>query len=119
MINQTDPQTQLELISHLPGDILLALARNDAVTKEMRKAAVKLMMDKGFKQYKHPELILIVAEINKEKDAHEEVESIVETALEAEIPSAPTMTAGFTTANMQQEEIHNPQKLGDDALAET
>lgn len=108
-------QTQIELIAHLPGDILLALARNESAAREMRKAAVKLMMENEFFQYKHAELVSFVDEIKRETEAKDEVEAIVETAIESEI--SPTMVAGFTTANMMQTDlIRNPEKLGEDAL---
>lgn len=110
-------QTQLDQISHLPGDILLSLARNESVTKEMRKAAVRLMMQNGFPQYKHPELISFVIELELESAAHDEVEAIVETAIESQIPSA--TQASFTTKEMQQPEtIRNPAALNEDALGD-
>ena len=113
-------QSQVEQISHLPGDVLLSLARNESATREMRKAAVKLMLDKGFPQYKHPELVLLVLELRKEGEAEVEVESIVESAIEAEIPHNGALKAGFTTANMFQDEVvRNPDKLSDDAIVDS
>lgn len=113
----TNPQSQLDSIAHLPGDILLSLARNESVTKEMRKAAVRLMLQNGFPQYKHPELLSFVLELELENAAHDEVEAIVETAIESQIPSA--TSASFTTKDMQQPEtIRNPEKLSEDALGD-
>jgi len=112
-------QSQVDQIAHLPGDVLLSLARNEAASSEVRKAAVKLMLEKGFPQYKHPELAVLVLELRKEGEAEAEVESIVEAAIESEIPSP--LRASFTTASMFQDDVvvRNPDKLSDDAVVDS
>ena len=113
---QANSQTAFEQISHLPAEILLSLARNESGLPEFRKAAVKIMLDKGFRQAGHPELALFVAEINKEREAEGEVESIVEAAIEQAIPSGP-FRASVTTKNMMGEDIiRNADALDADAL---
>lgn len=110
--------SQIEQIAHLPGDILLSLARNDSAPREMRKAAVELMLDNGFRQASHPELAMLVLDIKHEREAKNEVKAQVEAAVEHEIYSVevPALRASFTTDSMMREEIHNPEGLGDDAL---
>lgn len=118
-MSESHPQTQLDFIADLPGDVLLSLARNESASREMRKAAVKLMLQNKFPQYKHPELSVFVFELQRENDAEVEVESIVESAIEAEIPGP--LKASFTTASMFQDEVvvRNPDKLSDDALVDS
>lgn len=96
-----------EHIAHLSGDVLLALARNEAA--QMRKAAVEIMLEKGYKQVNHPEIAGMVAEVRKEREARMEVESIVESAIESELPEGTgPLVASVTTATMQQPTIvHN------------
>ena len=117
-----NPQSVSEQIQHLPGEILFSLARNESGLPEYRKAAVKIMLDKGFKQAGHPELSLFVAEINKEREAEGEVEAIVEAAIEQPIPSGP-FRASVTTQNMMGEDvvqndpiIRSAAALNEDAL---
>jgi len=69
-------------LGHLPGQILLDIARNESAQREWRKAAVELMIDKGFSQAKHPELQSFVAEIAAERAGRVEVEALVESAIE-------------------------------------
>lgn len=72
-------------IGHLPAQILLDLARNEAATRDWRKAAVELLIDKGFPQANHPDLAGLVMEINAERAAKREVEAVVESAIEDEV----------------------------------
>jgi hypothetical protein len=103
-------------ISHLPGQILFDLARNDAASREYRKAAVELLYDRQYRQADHPELALMLAELKAERSAKSEVESIVESAIEDTLPNLPPAeknpvsigapSASFTTKNI----------LGDDVI---
>ena len=117
---QDNVQTVSQQIEHLPGEILFSLARNESGLPEFRKAAVKIMLDKGFKQAGHPELSLFVAEIRKEQEAEGEVEAIVEAAIEQPIPPGP-FRASVTTKTMQADEVivRNPLALNEDAIAES
>lgn len=78
-------EQRAEHIGHLPAQILLDLARNEAATREWRKAAVELLIDKGFPQANHPDLTGLVMEIRAERAAKQEVEAVVETAIEEEV----------------------------------
>lgn len=116
-------QTIAEQIQEMPGQVLFSLARNESASPEFRKAATEILLDKGFPQANHPELILIVHDIKKERAARHEVEAIVESAIESEIPVATAVPApspfraSVTTASMQLETIvENADSLGDDAL---
>src|SRR5690242_4549031 len=94
-----------EQLGHLPAQILLALARNEAATREWRKAAVQMMMDKNF-DVSHPDLSLLVLEIKAEQDAKQEVQAIVEAAAETDMDAEPgepesgPFKASFTTDSM-------------------
>jgi hypothetical protein len=83
-----EKQTAHDRISHLSCEVLFALARNDSALPEFRKAAVGLMLEKGCPQAKSPELILLVDEVRRGQEAKLEVEAIVESAIEQEIPDA-------------------------------
>lgn len=93
-------QSPSEQIAHLAESNLFDLARNDSASLEFRKAAVSIMLDKGYKKAFHPELGLILADIKKERDARGEVESIVEAAIESEIPQSPALSASVTTKTL-------------------
>ena len=93
-------QSPSEQIAHLAESNLFDLARNESASNEFRKAAVSLLLDKGFKKAQHPELSLILAEIKKEREARGEVEAIVESAIEAPIPHSPALTASVTTKSL-------------------
>lgn len=85
-------------IGHLPAQILLDLARNEAATREWRKAAVELLIDKGFPQANHSDLTGLVMEIKAERAAKQEVEAVVETAIEEEVkPFEPRVIAPALT----------------------
>lgn len=80
---------------HLPAQILFDLARNEAATREWRKAAVEFLLDRNATQASHPELAALVMEIKAERVAKREVEAVVESAVEGEletefhVPSVP------------------------------
>lgn len=93
-------QTQKESIQHLPGHILLDLARNEAAPKAMRKAAVELMIANKFPQAKHPEVRLLLLEIEDENKARVEVQDIVETAVESPIEPVGPFKASVTTKTL-------------------
>lgn len=117
-------QAPAESISHLSGEILFALARNPSASKEFRKAAVEFLIDRDHYQAKDPELSGFVAEIQKERQAREEVQDVAETALEAPIaavqPVPGALRASVTTATLfgQPEIVQNPATLGADALGD-
>lgn len=119
-------QTPAEAVSHLSGEILFSLARNTSASKEYRKAAVELLIDRNHYQANDSELVWLKMEIEKERAAREEVQDVVETAIEAPITSvqtvqAPTgaLQASVTTATLFEPEIvQNANALSDDALGE-
>ena len=75
-----------EILDPLPAHILFDIARNESATQEWRKAAVKLLRKKGYKQAQHPELVFIVRELEKEEQAEKDVIAVVESAIEEELP---------------------------------
>lgn len=74
-----------EQFSHLPGDMLLSLARNENGEWRFRKAAVEIMLEKRYPQASHPELAQLLEEVQFDRAAKEEVIDAVETALEGPI----------------------------------
>jgi hypothetical protein len=74
-----------EQFSHLPGDMLLSLARNENGEWRFRKAAVEIMLEKRYAQVNHPELAQLLEEVQFDRAAKEEVIDAVETALEGPI----------------------------------
>jgi hypothetical protein len=114
---QENVQTAQEQISHLPGEVLFSLARNESASLDFRKAAIQLMLEKDCRQVNAPELALLVSEVKRGQDAKLEVEAIVESAIEQEIPGP--FRASVTTKTMQQPDfIRNAGKLSADALGE-
>lgn len=81
-------------LKHLPGQILRDLARNESASREWRKAAVALMIEKGYPEVWHPDLLLLMAEVKAELEAKDEVAAVVEGAIEGELPQAPRFAAG-------------------------
>ena len=78
-------ETQAEIhLSHLSVDVLRDLARNEAASKEWRKAAVELLMAKNHRHQNHPELRQLVFEIRAEQEARKEVESLAAQSPETE-----------------------------------
>jgi len=73
------------VLDPLPAHILFDIARNESATAEWRKAAVKLLRKKGYKQAQHPELVFIVRELEKEEQAEKEVVAVVESAIEEDL----------------------------------
>jgi hypothetical protein len=74
---------------HLPGPILRDLARNEGAAREWRKAAIELMLEKGYPEVNHPELGALLREVRDQRAAKEEVQSIVEAAIEAPLDEVP------------------------------
>jgi hypothetical protein len=112
-------QTAHDQIAHLPGEILFSLARNDAASPDFRKAAIELMLEKGCPQANAPELALLVSEVKRGQAAKLEVESIVESAIEQEIPNPGPFRASVTTTSLGRPDvIRNAGKLASDALGD-
>lgn len=108
-------------MKYLPPQILLDLARNEAASREWRKAATQLLIDHHYPQANHPDLGLLRLEIEQEYHAKNDVRAVVESAIESEIPDhTPELSASVTTASLQQddvvENVRNPLALNDDAL---
>jgi len=74
-------------LAQLPGTILFDLARNESASREWRKAAVELMLDKHVSQVNDVALSLLVHEIQLERTAKKEVVAVVESAIEEEFSS--------------------------------
>ncbi len=75
------------VIGPMPEDTLLAVARNESASHDWRKAATKLLMQRGSRLAKHAELVWFVREIEKEELAEREVVAVVEAATEEEFSS--------------------------------
>ncbi len=103
-------------LGHLPGPILRDIARNDAAPREWRKAAIELMLEKNFPEVNHPDLRGLLQEVKSEREAKDEVQSIVESAIEGpldqvfrssgseNVPTGP-FQASFTTKSLNQDEV--------------
>ena len=118
-------QSASEQIQHLPEAILFDMARNESAVWEFRKAAASLLLDKRYKKADHPDLFQLVAEIKSEQALKDEVESIVEAAIEQPIPTSGPFRASITTQTMQQPDgvdnapvVRNPLALTNDALGD-
>lgn len=100
-------QTTDEVLGHLPEFVLLALARNESADPTYRKAAVEHLIDKGFLSHaKHPDIDQIYRQVMREREAKDEVQAIVESAVEAPLDEKPVPVKGpfrasFTTKSME------------------
>lgn len=93
-------EQRYEHIGHLPGPILRDIARNESAPREWRKAAIELMLDKGCPEANHPDFLSLLLEVKSQREAKDEVQSIVESAIEAPLDDAPgPFKASFTTKN--------------------
>jgi len=100
---ETLKQSPQESTNHLPEFVLLALARNESADPAYRKAAVEHLIEKGYiREANHPELSLLAAQVRKEREAKDEVQAIVESAVEAPLES---MKASVTTSTMYSDEV--------------
>lgn len=84
MILRTPPDKN-DVLDPLPAHVLFDVARNESASYEWKKAAVKLLRKKGYKQASHPELAWLVREIEKDEQAEKEVIAVVESAIEGEL----------------------------------
>jgi hypothetical protein len=110
-------QTPAEAVAGLPAHILLDIARNPSQSREWRKAAVKLLVKNNYPQANHPELSSLVLDIKAERVAEDEVEAVVESAVESQISESPALRASVTTQTLFQTEVaRNAETLNDDAL---
>lgn len=75
-----------EQIDHLPGDVLLSIATNDATPSRNKRAAVELMLEHEYAQAASPFIAHIVAEVKADLVAKTEVTEIVEQAAEKPLP---------------------------------
>lgn len=102
-----------EQLAPFPGHVLRDIARNPSTDPRWRKEAVRLMLERGDKEVNHPDLVLLVGEVQTDLEARSEVQAAVESAIEAPIdpvvppPPAPVgpPSAGFTTKSMLQDEV--------------
>jgi len=90
---------------HLPGPILRDLARNDSTPHAMRKEAVRLMIDKGYPEASHPDLVMFVSEIRSEQEARDEVVSVVESAIEEPLPEVVNTPLVMNVPNPPQKPV--------------
>lgn len=105
--NRTATETNKEVtMGHLPGNMLLDIARNESASREWRKAAVEILIDKKCPQANHPELYALVLDIKAERGAKQEVEAVVESALEEPHPETGhgALRASVTTATLHRSE---------------
>jgi len=71
-----------EQFDHLPGGILLDLAKNENAEWRWRKAAVEIMLDHKFPEANRSEISDLLREVLADRAAKSEVEDVVETAIE-------------------------------------
>lgn len=91
-------------LNHLPEHILFDLARNDAAPSEYRLTAVEIMLKKGFKKAKHPELARFAEIIEQENEDFKAAIPVVEHESEVEI--------AYNTGQNTQIDGSEPSKLG-------
>lgn len=111
-------------LKDLPPQILFDLARNEAAPRDWRRAALQLLIDHHCPQANHPDLAILAMEIKlvgAEPVAKHDVQAVVESAMEAELPAVGAPSASFTTASLMQDDsinniVRNPDALNDDAL---
>jgi len=101
-VHEKSQQTPREDLAHQPEFVLLSIARNQSASPEYRKAAVEHLLEKGYtREANHPDIDMLVAQVRREREAKDEVQSIVEAATET--PMEP-MRASVTTATMYADE---------------
>ncbi len=79
------PSTREEELARLPSHVLFDLARNESATREWRKAAAELLLDGNHRQANNPDIRELILQIKAERQAKQEVQAVVETAVEAEV----------------------------------
>lgn len=70
------------LMGDLTPEVLRDIARNEAASREWRKAAVKFLLTRGHIFVNHHDFSELLAEIKSEQEAELEVQAIVESATE-------------------------------------
>lgn len=90
--------SDMEDISGLPQATLYAVARNESAEPRYRKAAVRLMLERGYQQVNHADLSAILADVKADMGAEAEVSDIVEQAIEAPMPTAVSAHAAALNA---------------------
>jgi hypothetical protein len=100
-------EQRFEQLGHLPGPILRDIARNGSAPREWRKAAIELMLDKKCPEVNHPDLLALLVEVRAQREAKDEVQSIVESAIEAPLEDVPTgpFKASVTTESLTRDEV--------------
>ena len=73
-------------LTNLPQATLYAVARNESAEPRYRKAAVRLMLERGYPQVNHADLSSILADVKADMGAEAEVEDIVTQATEEPMP---------------------------------
>jgi hypothetical protein len=109
MENKSTPDAE---IVNFPEFVLFDLARNESATKEWRRAAFILLLERKSKKAYYPELRELRFEIEAEQRAKQEVESLVESAVNDHRPepdSGGPFRTSVTTKTMYQDE-EPPQK---------
>jgi hypothetical protein len=101
-------------LASLTAEVLRDLGRNEAAGWAVRKAAVKMLIERGHAFSNHPDFRELRLEITEEAEAHAEVESLIGQVEETVKPVVQKMDepeeveeekpgpfrAGFTTRNM-------------------
>lgn len=105
-------------ISHLPGQILFDIARNDSAIPEYRNAAVEILVEKKYPQADNPELAAIVAIVKERLKAKADVTDIVETAIEQPLPDiSPSVFKASVTTETLNGEKENTDEVPTEAPA--
>jgi hypothetical protein len=92
-------------ISHLPGQILFDIARNDSGIPDYRMAAVEILVEKNYPQASQPDIAVLVKVVKDRLAIKEELIDAVEGAIEQPIP---TLCASITTASLNGENEELP-----------
>ena len=90
-------------LKHLPGDILLAIAKNDSADMRGRRAATRLLYLHNSPQMHHKDIEFLLKDVMADVVAEQEVVDTVEGAVEAPLTKPPVV--GVTTASLAANEL--------------
>lgn len=86
--HQESDKTNAEIILEpLTAEVLRDVARNESSSRAWQKAAVRFLIERNHHYQFHPDFKELVKEINDEAKAAEEVQAIVESAVEEPLSS--------------------------------
>lgn len=100
-------------LKSFPPSTLLDIARNPSARHEAQLAAVEELMDRDDRRALHPDLAVLVIEIEQARlgreEAHKEAEAVMEPDVApSDEDATPELKASVTTASLMQDERIEP-----------